>query len=191
MALIAWSNTAKYRKSGSPGVGLDKSKEEERYLFRSLKAETHLSSHLKVVLFFRSWKKGWHLSADLEMNLIKAAVILVNRWTSLWVRGAFNSWMTLIWSGFTSIPLCDTMKPRNFPEPTPNTHLEAFNHSLCSLNTRIVSVKSFKWFWDNLLFTTMSSMYISIVFPIWSLNILVTIRWYVASAFFRPNGITL
>ena len=82
-ALIARSDTAKYRKSGSPGVGFDKSKEEERYFFRSSKADMQLSSHLKVVPFFRSWKKGWHRSANLDMNLFKAAVIPVNRWTSL------------------------------------------------------------------------------------------------------------
>ncbi len=83
MALTARSDTTKYRKSGSPGTGFDRSKGQERYLFRSSKADTQLSSHLKVVPFFRSWKKGWHLSADLDMNLFNAAVIPVNRWTSL------------------------------------------------------------------------------------------------------------
>ncbi len=82
-ALTARSDMAKYRKRGSPGVGFDKSKEEERYFFRSSKADIQSSSHLKLVHFFRSWKKGWHRSADLDMNLFKAVVIPANRWTSL------------------------------------------------------------------------------------------------------------
>ena len=82
-ALTARSNTAKNRKRGSSDVGFDKSKEEERYFFRSLKADAQSSSHLKLVPFFRSWKKGRHRSADLDMNLFKAAVIPVRRWTSL------------------------------------------------------------------------------------------------------------
>jgi hypothetical protein len=83
MALTTRSDTAKYRKSGSPGTGFDKSKGKERYLFRSSKADIQLSSHLKVVPFFRRWKKGWHQSADLDMNLFKAAIIPVNCCTSL------------------------------------------------------------------------------------------------------------
>ena len=157
-ALTAHSDTANYRKSGSAGARFDKSRGEERYLFRSSKAAAQLSSHLKLVSFFRSWKKGWYWSADFDMNLFRAAVIPVNCWTSLWIRGAFSSWMALIWSEFTSIPLCDTMKPRNFREPTPNTHFKAFNHSLYSLSVQNVSIKSTKWFCDNFLFTTMSSM---------------------------------
>jgi hypothetical protein len=82
-ALTAHSDTDKYRKRGSPDVGFDKSKKEERYFFRSSKADIQSSSHLKVVPFFRSWKEGWHRSANLDMNLFKAAIIPVNRWTSL------------------------------------------------------------------------------------------------------------
>lgn len=42
-----------------------------------------------------------------------------------------------------------------------------------------------------LLFTIMSSMYTSIVHPIWLWNILVTRRWKVAPAFLWPKGIIL
>ena len=56
-ALTARSDTAKYRKSGSPGTGFDNSKGEERYFFRSSKVDIQHSFHLKVVPFLGVGRK--------------------------------------------------------------------------------------------------------------------------------------
>ena len=34
--------------------------------------------------------------------------------------------MALNWMGLASIPLCVTIKPKNFPELTPNAHFKGF-----------------------------------------------------------------
>ena len=45
-----------------------------------MNASSHFASHWKA--FFRTWKKGWHLSLALDTNRLKAAILPVRRWTS-------------------------------------------------------------------------------------------------------------
>ena len=44
-----------------------------------------------------------------------------------------------ILSGFASIPLCETIKPRNFPDVTLKAHLPGFNFILYRLSVSKVS----------------------------------------------------
>ena len=76
---------------------------------------------------FNVLKKGRHLSVTLEMNLLRAATLPVSFWTSLMVLGEAISMMAYTFSRFASIPLWDTMNPKNLPEATPKTHLPVFS----------------------------------------------------------------
>ena len=46
--------------------------------------------------------------------------------------------------GFSSILLCDTMKPRNFPEETPKAHLARFSFILYYLSVSNIFLRSSK-----------------------------------------------
>ena len=111
-----------------------------RYVFKSWKAFWHSSVHSNA--FLRTLKNDKHLSVALETNLLRAATRPVRDWTSLMLYGGFIFRIVLIFSGFASIPLCDTMNPRNFPDDTPNTHLLGFNFILNRLSVSKVSCKS-------------------------------------------------
>ena len=159
-----------------------------RYVFKSWKALWHSSVHSNA--FFRTLKNGKHLSVALETNLLRAATRPVRDCTSLIFCGGFISRIALIFSGLASIPLCETMNPRNFPEATPKAHLLGFNFILYRLSVLKVSCKSSKCLPSSKLFTNISSTYTSTFRPIWGRNMWLTSRWYVAPAFFNPKGIT-
>ena len=101
---------------------------DERYFFKSSNAFWHSSVHSKD--FFRTWKKGRHLSVALETNLFRAATLLFKLCTAFTVLGGYSSNMARTFSGLTSIPLWDTMKPKNFLAVTPNMHLLGFSFML-------------------------------------------------------------
>ena len=130
----------------------------DRYCLSCWNATTHSSNHSNSFHLCNKRKKGLHLFVDLDMNRFKAAIIPVSFYTSLRFRGGCKLLITLIWSGFTSIPLWVTMYPKNFPEPTPKEHLDAFRRSLCSLRNSKMLVRSITCSDTNLLFTTMSSI---------------------------------
>jgi hypothetical protein len=66
--------------------------------------------------FLKILKKGRHLSMDREVNQFNAVTLHVSCCSYFVVFGACMSRTVLTFSGFTSIPLCDTMNPKNFPE---------------------------------------------------------------------------
>ena len=47
--------------------------------------------------------------------------------------------MALSWMGLASIALCVTIKPKNLPELTPNTHFKGLSFMLCLHNSSKVS----------------------------------------------------
>jgi len=51
---------------------------------------------------------------------------LIRRWTSLTLLGLRISIMALHFSGLGSMSRCVSMKPRNLPRSTPNTHFLGF-----------------------------------------------------------------
>ena len=91
---------------------------------------------------FKVLKKGRHLFVALETNLLRAATLPVSDCTSLIVFGEDISRIALTFSGFASIPLHDTINPRNFPEETLKAHLDGFNFMLYCLSVLIVSLRS-------------------------------------------------
>ena len=101
---------------------------DDRYLFKSSNAFWHSSVHSKD--FFSTRKKGKHLSVALETNLFRAATFPFKLYNAFTVLGGFRSKMARTFSELTSIPLWDTMKPKNFPAVTPNTHLLGFSFML-------------------------------------------------------------
>ena len=101
---------------------------DERYFFKSSNAFWHSSVHSND--FLETRKNGRHLSVALETNLFRAATLPFKLYTAFTVLGGSSSNMSRTFSGLTSIPLWDTMKPKNFPAVTPNTHLLGFNFML-------------------------------------------------------------
>ena len=65
-----------------------------------------------------------------ETSLFSAAIFPFRLCTSLIVFGGVSSIIAHTFSRLTSIPLWETMNPRNFPTVTPNTHLLEFNFIL-------------------------------------------------------------
>ena len=130
----------------------------DRYCLSCWNAITHSSDHSNSFYLCSKRKKGLHLSADLDMNRFKAAIIPVSFCTSLGFRGGCKLLIALIWSGFISIPLWVTIYPKNFLEPTPKEHLDAFKRNLCSLRILKMLMRSITCSDTNLLFTTMSSI---------------------------------
>ena len=126
--MVEKSDTAKYRVRSSPSAGLTRMGGELRYVFNAENASSHFVSHWKA--FFKIWKKGWHLSFALDTNRLKAAILHVRRCTSFIPDGDGMSSTAFILSGFASIPLWLTMKPRNFPADTPKAHLAGFSFML-------------------------------------------------------------
>ena len=64
------------------------------------------------------------------MNLFRAAIFPFKLCIAFTILGGSNSIMARTFSRLTSIPLWDTMKPKNFPAVTPNTHLHGFSFML-------------------------------------------------------------
>lgn len=109
-------------------------------------------------LFFKSWKKGLHLSLDWEMNLFKTVILLVSICTSLMLVGDDILINALIWVGLAYIPLCVTKYPRNLPEDTPNVHFAGLSFIWYFLSNLNVSKRWKIWFSLHRLFTSMSFM---------------------------------
>ena len=147
--------TARYKNNSSPIMDEHSNGAVTRYVFKSWKALWHSSVHSNA--FFRTLKNDKHLSVALETNLLKAVTRPVRNWTSLILYGGFISRIALIFSGFASIPLYETMNPRNFPDTTPKAHLLGFNFILYHLSVLKVSCKSSRCFPSSSLFTNMSS----------------------------------
>jgi len=123
--LTANGDTARYKYRISLSSGELKSGGLARYSCNWPKASSH--SLLQTNVFRRILKKGKHLSFDQEMNRFKAAILPVNCCSCFVVRGACISSTAQIFSGFASIPLLETMNPRNFPDETPKAHFAGFN----------------------------------------------------------------
>ena len=133
--------------------------------------DTHLSIQM---LSFDTLKNGKHLSVAFETNLLRSATHLVRLSTSLIFFG--NSMFSSAWilSGFALIHLCETMKPRNFPDETPKAHIFGFNFTLYHLSMSKVSCRSSKCCVSFALLINMSSTYTSTFYPIYGRNIWLT-----------------
>ena len=136
-------DAAKYKNISSPIFEGLRRGGVIKYCFRLSKAIVHSFVHSNF--FLKSLKNGKHLSVDQETNLLRAAICLLRRWTSFtFIRGDISI-ISLILFGFTSIPLCDTIKPRNFLNGTAKTHLDEFSFMLYFQRVSKVSSRSVKW----------------------------------------------
>ena len=149
------SNTSRYKYKGSSSLGGLKNGGLTRYYLRAAKASSHSGVHINA--FSKTLKNGRHLSVALETNLFSVTTLPVRLWISLTVLGGFMSMIALILSGLASTPLCETRKPRNFLDETPNVHLAGLSSILYFLRIRKVSFRSSRWLEAFLLLTSMSS----------------------------------
>lgn len=143
---------------GSPKTGELRREIHWRNLFKSSQARLHSSSQRKVfTVALRALKNGKHRSADLEINLPKAAIHPSSLCTSLTQRGSNKFFMTLIFSRFASIPHSVIMNPRNFPDLTPKVHFIRFSFKSNFHKVSKVSSKSVKCLLSCLVLITISS----------------------------------
>ena len=126
--LIAACETTKYKQSSSLGLDGLSNGRDERYTFKFSNAFWHSSIHSND--FFKVQKKGRHLSIAFVTNLFNDAILPFRLYTSLTIFSGVSSIIARTFSGLTSIPLWETMNPRNFPAVTPNAHLLRFNFML-------------------------------------------------------------
>jgi len=109
--------------------------------------------------FLRGWIMGWICSANFGRNMDMAVRQPIRRWTSLTLLELHISMMALHFSGLASIPRCVSMKPKNLPPSTPNTHFLGLSLRLYCRNAEYTMDKSCaccRWLGD---LTTMSSTY--------------------------------
>src|SRR3954470_14989601 len=157
-ALTTWLVAARYSSNFSCGLGATSIGVEDRYLFKSCSAASAFGVHFIGPAFFKILKNGRARSADLEINLLRAATQPASFRTSLTRAGASICSMALILSGLASIPRWDTKNPRSLPEGTPNTHFSGLSLRLILRKFAKVSSKSWTRVALSLLLTTISSM---------------------------------
>lgn len=83
------------------------------------------SSHLCA--FSRAPKNVGYFFIGLEMNLLRTVIHSFSLSTSLIFQDNFMSVITQIFSMLASIPLSNTMKPKDFPKSKPKVHLDKFS----------------------------------------------------------------
>ena len=149
--LTAVCDIDRYNNRSSPFIDGLKSSGLARYSLRLWKAASHLSVHWKTCLKFL--RKGGHLLVVLEMNLFRVTIHPFSLYTSFTILGS----IAFTFSGFASIPCWETMKPRNFPNETPNTHLARLSFIQYFLRVSKISWRLSRWDFASLLFTSMSS----------------------------------
>jgi hypothetical protein len=107
-ALTAHGEAAMYRRRGNEGSGLVRVAKLDRCCLSDSKATACSGPQVKSFAPRNVLRKGRLRSADLEMNLFRAANLPISRWTSLVdCRGAM-SMIAWILVGLASIPRCDT-----------------------------------------------------------------------------------
>ena len=115
-----------YSIKGFTGMGTPRTCGFSRYFLIYLNAFLQASSHLKLVSFFISQLNGWYRHARFDIKCQMHA-----RWPCKLrsSRKFFSSgilWIASILDWSTSIPQCRMIKPRNYPDVTPNAHFKRF-----------------------------------------------------------------
>jgi hypothetical protein len=97
-----------YRRRGNEGSGLARVAKLDRCCLSDSKAAACSGPQAKSFAPRNVLRKGRLRSADLEMNLFRAANLPVSRWTSLADCGGVMLMIAWILVGLASIPRCDT-----------------------------------------------------------------------------------
>jgi len=151
------SETKIYKRSPSPGASFCRMGVDDIAAFIATKASSHSLLHWNLFTFFNVFTIGYIFSANLGKNRDWDVSLPTRLYTSFKVAGLCVSRMVEHLSGLASIPLWVSMKPKNFPPSTPNTHFVGFNlmwNLRSRPNTSFRSVRC----WSNVSdFTTMSS----------------------------------
>lgn len=124
---------------------------------------------------------------DVEANLLRAAILPVKFCTSFIFLGGLMSSIVLIFSRFASIPLSETMKPRNLPYPMPKTQLAKLNFILYFRRAAKTSHKPSTWLLGSLLITSKSYTQTSILHLTRALNTLLTSLQYAVLSLFQQG----
>src|ERR1041384_3109004 len=108
---------------GSFGLGAARIGAWVRYFLSDSRASSASLSQTKLSDFRKSRYRGIAISPGRLMNRLRAATHPVIRWTPLIDVGFWRVMIALIFSGFASIPLSDTMYPMSLPSGTPKVRL--------------------------------------------------------------------
>lgn len=112
---------------GSPGSGAARIGVEQRISLICFNAASTLSVHVNLSAFFSNLYSSRAFSPSRLTNRLTAATQPVSRCMSFRHFRRLMFKMALIFSGLTSIPRWETMKPNNFPAETPKTHFLALS----------------------------------------------------------------
>ena len=140
--LTVVGKTAKYSERVSPCLEGLSNGGEVRYILSSSNNFWHSSVQVKA--FLNVLKNGRDLSMARETKQLRATTLPVRLYTSFTVFGGAISNMAFILSGLASIPLWDTMNPKNFPDETPKAHLPGLSFMQYWRSVLKVSFKSSK-----------------------------------------------
>ena len=112
---------------GSFGLGAARIGAWVRYFLSDSRASSASLSQTKLSDFRKSQYRGIAFSPSRMINRLRAATHPVIRWTPLIDAGFWRVMIALIFSGFASMPLSDTMYPRSLPAGTPKVYLAGFS----------------------------------------------------------------
>jgi hypothetical protein len=116
---------------------------------------------LESVMFFEEFEEREPLTPSCEMNLLKAAIHLVNFCTSWRLSGGAIFVIAGTFFGLGPIPRREPIYPSSFPEGMPNVHFSGFSFILNFLRLSKVSAGSEMSPLSSQVFTTTSSTYAS------------------------------
>ena len=142
IALRATSVDDMYRNKGSLLRGGTRIGGDIRYFLRSLNAVIHYAFHLNSTPLRSKTLKGIHLSDNLEIKRLIDCIRPCKLLSSLKLVGSGISEMALTFSGSTSMPRYDTMKPSSFLKRTPKTHFFGFSRTLCLTRRTKICLKT-------------------------------------------------
>ena len=150
-----------------------------------------LGFHTNLLVFFNNGYNGNPRLPSRAMNRLRAAKQPVSFWAPLMSSIGPIRFTAAIFVGLALIPRLDTTYPSNMPLGTPKMHFSGLSlmmlaRSFLKTFSRFATILSIR-----LILITMSSTYASTVQPMSLLKHLVIVRWYVALAFFKPNGIVI
>jgi hypothetical protein len=144
-ALTTHGEAAMYSRRGNEGSGLARVAKSDRCCLSNSKDVACSGPQAKFFMPRNVLRKGRLRSADLEMNLFKAANLPVNRWTSLADYEGVMLMIAWIFVGLASIPRCNTRYPSIFPWRTPKAHFSGLSRRRASRILANVSARSARW----------------------------------------------
>lgn len=164
-------DATRYTSKGSPRIDLLNTGGWDNVFLTALNAFSHVSFHENFSTFFVRFRICFILFANLGINLNNDFNLHTSRWTSFRLFGLLVVSKAWHLSKFSSTSRLVSMKTKNLPPSTPNTHFSGLCHMLYLLSWPKISVRSATCSSELSDFTIISSTYTSTIFPICSRNI--------------------